>query len=184
MDLLTPELRAKLIANAAAHTQAMQHGLPEPDPAPVVKFFNPCGAATWLFSELDGEGDTLFGLCDLGFGSPELGSASLAEIASVTVAFGLKIERDLHFTATLPLSAYAEAARQHGGIVENDAALAEAATRLARERKPLAPSVHSDDDKRPRTGSPRAGVTGPASIAPDNAAPSAWDGAGPSSNME
>ncbi|MBA4306934.1 MAG: hypothetical protein C0429_09390 [Sphingopyxis sp.] len=50
MDLLTPELRAKLIANSAAHTQAMQYGLPEPDPAPMVKFFNPCGAATWLIS--------------------------------------------------------------------------------------------------------------------------------------
>ncbi|MEQ1541638.1 MAG: DUF2958 domain-containing protein [Novosphingobium sp.] len=184
MDLLTPEHRAKLIANAAAHTQAMQRGLPEPDPAPVVKFFNPCGAATWLFSELDSDGDTLFGLCDLGFGSPELGSASLAEIASVTVALGLKIERDLHFTATFPLSAYAEAARQHGGIVENDAALAEAATRLARERKPLAPSIPTDGDKSPRTGNPSAGVPGPASTAPQDAAPSAWDGAGPPSKME
>jgi hypothetical protein len=97
MDMLTPELRERLFANAAAHHEAMQHGLAEPDRAPVVKFFNPCGAATWLFSELDSDGDMLFGLCDLGFGCPELGSASLAEIAGVTVAFGLKIERDLHF---------------------------------------------------------------------------------------
>lgn len=173
MDLLTPLLRAKLIANAAAHHEAMQHGLPEPDPAPVVKFFNPCGAATWLFSELDNDGDTLFGLCDLGFGCPELGSASLAEIASVTVPFGLKIERDLHFAATFPLSAYAEAARQHGGIVENDTALAQAAERLARERNPLAPSIPEEretpGDKRPRNGSPRAGVPGPASTAPQDA---------------
>jgi Protein of unknown function (DUF2958) len=183
MDLLTPELRAKLIANAAAHTHAMQHGLPEPDPAPVVKFFNACGAATWLFSELDHDGDTLFGLCDLGFGCPELGSASLAEIASVTVAFGLKIERDLHFTATFPLSAYAEAARQHGGIVENNAALAQAASRLARERKELAPSIPQErethGDKHPRNESPRAGDLGPASAAPQNAPE-----AGPSSNLE
>ena len=113
MDLLTPELRQRLLANAAAHHEATQHGVAEPDPAPVVKFFNPCGAATWLFSELDCDGDTLFGLCDLGFGCPELGSASLAEIASVTVSFGLKIERDLHFAATHPLSAYAEAARNY-----------------------------------------------------------------------
>ena len=169
MDLLTPALRAKLIANAAAHHEAMQHGLREPDPAPVVKFFNPCGAATWLFSELDSDGDTLFGLCDLGFGSPELGSASLSEIASVTVAFGLKIERDLHFAATFPLSVYAEAARQHGGIVENDNALAQAAARLAHERNPLAPPAPSGGDKHPRTGSPRAGVPGPASTAPQDA---------------
>ena len=134
MDLLTTPLRLRLIANAAAHHEAMQHDLREPDAAPVVKFFNPCGAATWLFSELDGDGDTLFGLCDLGFGCPELGSASLAEIASVRVEFGLKIERDLHFTATQPLTVYAEAARQHGGIVENDALLAAAAARLALRR--------------------------------------------------
>ena len=179
MDLLTPELRAKLIANAAGHTQAIQHGLPEPDPVPVVKFFNPCGAATWLFSELHSDGDTLFGLCDLGFGSPELGSASLAEIASVTVTLGLKIERYLHFTATVPLSVYAEAARQHGGIVEDDAALAEAAMRLAHERKPLAPSVHSNGDMCPRVASPRAGIPGPASTAPQDAPE-----AGPPSNTE
>ena len=79
MDLLTPSLRESLLAN----------GRCEGDHLPVVKFFNPVGAATWLFSELDGDGDTLFGLCDLGFGFPELGSASLSEIVSVRLPFGL-----------------------------------------------------------------------------------------------
>lgn len=137
--LLTPALRAQLLANGLAHHQAMQHGSAEPDPAPVVKFFNPCGAATWLFTELDGDGDTLFGLCDLGFGCPELGTASLAEIESLTLPFGLNIERDVHFTAIHPLSVYAEAARQHGGITEQDSALCDAARRLAQKRNPLAP---------------------------------------------
>lgn len=144
MDLLTPRLRARLIANAAAHRGAMQRASREPDPAPVVKFFNPCGAATWLFSELAPDGDTLFGLCDLGFGCPELGSASLAEIAGVRVGHGLKIERDLHFSATHPLAVYAEAARQHGGITETDAALAAAAQRLAQTREALPPAVPPD----------------------------------------
>ena len=179
MDLLTPDLRQRLLANAIAHHEAMQHGIAEPDPAPVVKFFNPCGAATWLFSELDSDGDTLFGLCDLGFGCPELGSASLAEIASVTVAFGLKIKRDLHFAATHPLTVYAEAARQHGGIVENDTNLAQAAQRLARERNPLAPSIPPDGDKSLHTERPRAGFPGPASTAPQDAPE-----AGPPSMME
>ncbi len=179
MDLLTPELRQRLLANAAAHHQAMQHGLREPDPAPVVKFFNPCGAATWLFSELDSDGDTLFGLCDMGFGCPELGSASLAEIASVTVAFGLKIERDLHFAAIHPLSVYAEAARQHGGIVENDTTLAEAAQRLARERNQLQPSQPPAGRQKARTGLSGAGSPGPASTAPQDAPE-----AGPPSMME
>lgn len=179
MDLLTPELRAALIANAAAHHEAMQHGLTEPDPAPVVKFFNPCGAATWLFSELDHDGDTLFGLCDLGFGCPELGSASLAEIASVTVAFGLRIERDLHFAPIHPLSVYAEAARQHGGIVENDTALAEAAQRLARERNQLPPSPPPAGRQKAHAGLSGAGSPGPASTAPQDAPE-----AGPPSKME
>ena len=134
MQLLTHDLRARLIANG------QQRG----DHVPVVKFFNPCGAATWLFSELDEDGDTLFGLCDLGFGCAELGSASLSEIESVRVSFGLKIERDLHFTATHPLTVYADAARQHGGIVENDEALAAAAMRLALEREALPPSIPPD----------------------------------------
>jgi hypothetical protein len=35
----------------------------------------------------------------------------------VRLPFGLAIERDLHFTASHPLSAYAEAARQAGSIL-------------------------------------------------------------------
>lgn len=140
MDLLTPDLRQRLIGNAAAPADATRHGGPAPDPAPVVKFFNPCGAATWLLTELAPDGDTLFGLCDLGFGYPELGSVSFAEIASVHVTLGLGIERDLHFAASHPLSVYAEAARTHGGIVEDAAALADAALWLATERDMLPPS--------------------------------------------
>jgi len=77
-----------------------------------VKFFNPCGAATWLFNALDPEdGDTLFGLADLGFGTPELGYSSLAELAAVRVRWGLKLERDRHFRAKYPMSVYTRAVR-------------------------------------------------------------------------
>jgi hypothetical protein len=72
MSLLAPELHAVLRANARAGHDAMQAEAREPDPAPVVKFFNPVGAATWLATELDADGNTLFGLADLGFGCPEL----------------------------------------------------------------------------------------------------------------
>ena len=44
----------------------------------MVKLFNPLGAATWMATELDEDGDTLFGLADLGFGCPELGYFSLS----------------------------------------------------------------------------------------------------------
>ena len=129
MQLLTQDLRARLIAN----------GQTQGDHTPVAKFFSPVGAATWLFSELDADGDTLFGLCDLGFGCPEMGSASLAEIAAVTLPFGLTIERDLCFEGRVPLTVYADAARLIGGITEDEARLEAAATARAQEDSDLPP---------------------------------------------
>lgn len=117
MLLLTQHERQRLLA----------HGQNRGDHVPVVKFFSPLGAATWLLSELDGDGDTLFGLADLGFGCPELGSVSLSEIASVTLPLGLSIERDLHFEACFPLTVYADAARLVGRITEDEARLEAAA---------------------------------------------------------
>lgn len=117
MTLLTPDLRAALRANAVSHHDAMQRGGAEPGPCPVVKLFNPVGPATWLATELHADGDTLFGLADLGFGCPELGVFSLSEIAAVRLAFGLAIERDLTFTTTAPLSRWADLARRHGSII-------------------------------------------------------------------
>ena len=129
MQLLTQDLRARLIAN----------GQTQGDHAPVVKFFSPVGAATWLFSELDEDGDALFGLCDLGFGCPEMGSASLAEIAGVKLPFGLSIERDLHFEGCFPLTIYAVAARLCGSITEDGARLEAAAAAHAQENPALPP---------------------------------------------
>ena len=100
MKLLTKAQREQLLANGRNR---------DGDHPPVVRFFNPCGTGTWLFAELSEDGDTLFGLCDLG--EPELGYASLSEIASLRLRFGLGIERDLHFKPVQPLSVYAEAAR-------------------------------------------------------------------------
>jgi hypothetical protein len=117
MILLTPELRAALLANHAAHRSAMDSNGPEPDPVPVVKLFNPVGAATWLATELYGDGDTLFGLADLGFGCPELGPFSLAEITAVRLPFGLRIERDIGFASRHSLSVWADAARNAGSII-------------------------------------------------------------------
>src|SRR3546814_10177881 len=93
MILVTPEIRDALRANDAARYVALAQGMREPDPVPVVRFFNPVGQATWLAAEMDEHG-ILFGLADLGFGSPELGSFALAELESVRLPFGLGIERD------------------------------------------------------------------------------------------
>lgn len=116
MILLTPELHAALRVNAAAHRDATQSGTHEPDPTPVVKFFNPVGAAIWLATELYDDGDTLFGLADLGFGCPELGCFSLSELASIRLPFGLRIERDIGFSTTASLSVWADTARRAGSI--------------------------------------------------------------------
>lgn len=121
MILLTPELRDRLLANGR---------LRDVDHVPVVKFFNPVGAATWIATELDEDEDSLFGLADLGFGSPELGSFSLIEMSSVRLPFGLGIERDLYFEGMFPLSVYAEAARKAGRIVLDERRLREAAAAL------------------------------------------------------
>lgn len=113
MSLLTPELAARLLINGADE--------PDTDHTPVVKFFNPLGAGRWLFTELMEDGDTLFGLCDLG--EPELGYASLAEIEAVRLPMGLGVERDLHFTTGFPLSAWTDAARRTGSISAAEALL-------------------------------------------------------------
>lgn len=117
MILLTPDLRFALRANDINRRAAARDEKPEPDPMPVVKFFNPLGAATWLASELDEDGDTLFGLADLGFGCPELGSFRLSEMASVRLPFGMGIERDLSFSSDQPLSAWSDMARRAGSIL-------------------------------------------------------------------
>ena len=120
MKLLTKTHRAQLLANGRNRDR---------DHRPVVKFFDPSGSATWLFTELDPEdGDTLFGLAGLGSGNPELGYSSLAEIASVRCRFGLGIERDLYFEPRYSLAVYAEAARDAGRIVESGAEIEAVAT--------------------------------------------------------
>lgn len=127
MILLTPTLKYALRANDLARQVASRTGSAGPDPVPVVKFFNPCGAATWLATELYDDDDTLFGLADLGFGCPELGSFSLSELACLHLPFGLRIERDLHFSTPFPLSVWADMARQTGSILHTQTLLLRAA---------------------------------------------------------
>jgi Protein of unknown function (DUF2958) len=112
MILLTDEQREQLLANGRDR---------DADHIPVVKFFNPLGQGVWLATELDEDGDTLFGLADLG--EPELGSFSLAEMMAVRLPFGLGIERDILFEGLYPLSAWAETARRTGGIREAERVL-------------------------------------------------------------
>lgn len=116
MILLTPDLRERLLANGRQ---------PGADHVPVVKFFNPLGIGTWLATELDADGDTLYGLADLG--EPECGSFSLGEMAALRLPFGLGIERDILFEGLFPLSVYADAARQTGSVAAAERMLYRAA---------------------------------------------------------
>lgn len=116
MILLTPELRIRLLANGRQRNV---------DHVPVVKFFNPLGEGVWLATELDPDGDIMFGLADIG--DPEIGSFSLLEMTSVRLPFGMGIERDILFATDLPLSVWAEAARQAGSIRAAERILSSAA---------------------------------------------------------
>ena len=118
MKLLTQEQIDRLARNGRANAERIEEDGNTIDFEPVVKLFLPGSAATWLLTETDPEDpDIAFGLCDLGMGSPELGSVRLSEIASVRGRLGLPVERDLHFTPTGKLSAYAKAASKAGRIV-------------------------------------------------------------------
>ena len=126
MTLLTPDIRYALRANAISSAAAQVQEKPF-DPAPMVKFFNPLGAGTWLATELYRDGDTLFGLADLGFGCPELGVFSLREIESVRLPYGMRIERDLGFSTPHRLSCWAETARRASSIIHAEQLLRRAA---------------------------------------------------------
>lgn len=117
MKLLTKSIRTQLEANAAISEKA--HLFPEVhiNHQPVVKIFNPAGGQTWLFTEMmPGDPDILFGLCDLGFGSPELGTVSLRELESIKGPLNIGLERDKYFTASMGLNGYVSAAREAGSI--------------------------------------------------------------------
>lgn len=65
----------------------------------LVKYFNPCGAGTWLITEGEKQenGDwLLFGYCYIF--EWEWGYVMLSELESATLPFGLKIERELYVT--------------------------------------------------------------------------------------
>lgn len=117
MKLLTKTIREQLLRNGRIRAGLAEKGEAEADFLPVVKLFTPDANCTWLLTEIDPDDcDIAFGLCDLGMGCPELGSVSIRELESVRGRLGLPVERDVHFSATKTLSAYADEARLHGAI--------------------------------------------------------------------
>ena len=108
MKLFTEKQRTTLLANGA------QRGA---DHVPVVKLFNPSGAGTWLLSELDPEyqSECGFGLADLGFGTPELGSVDISELTAYRGPFARHAAQLYSFRRTHSLMETPHARRPHGG---------------------------------------------------------------------
>lgn len=118
MKLFPQPIIEKLAENGRANAVAMADDGDTHDFFPVVKLFMPDGAGTWLLTEIDpDEPDIAFGLCDLGFGCPELGSVRISELEAARGRLGMPIERDLHFKAKHRLTTYADQAREAGRIV-------------------------------------------------------------------
>lgn len=115
MQLITNEIRIQLELNYIENQKAEMSDY-NFDPKPVVKLFNPCGAQTWLLTEIEPKTNNAFGLCDMGMGSPELGYVSITELAALKLPFHMGIERDIHFEADLTISEYADQARETGSI--------------------------------------------------------------------
>lgn len=110
--LITDDHRAQLLDNGAAAARGEQC-----DPLPVVKLFTLDAHAIWLLTELDpSDGDTAFGLCDLGMGTPALGHVRLSDLEGIRGPRNLAVVRDLHFTPRRRLSEYTRLAQADGSI--------------------------------------------------------------------
>jgi hypothetical protein len=110
--LVTTKQRAQLLAVGAA--RAAGKGI---DPLPAVRLFTPDAHATWLLAALDPvDGDTAWGLIDLGIGMPALGTVKLSDLARIVGPQQRPILRDLYFRAARPLSEYVQLAQLDGSI--------------------------------------------------------------------
>jgi hypothetical protein len=131
MDLIPDRLVELLLANGAEITENDDH-------IPLVKLIDPNTGETWFLSELSPEEpDCAFGLFHLKSDQPRLGYFALPHIRHAETPPCLAICRDETFTADLPLSVYARAARDAGKIVTDLASLAAAAEELSKESAKL-----------------------------------------------
>jgi hypothetical protein len=91
MKLITADIRKKLEANYKKTSETGETG------KVVLKLFGGSNM-TWLITDIDPDGDTMMGLCDIGMGCCEYGSVSLSELQSIKFPpFGLGVERDMYF---------------------------------------------------------------------------------------
>lgn len=112
--LVTAEQLAQLLAVGAARAAGQSI-----DPLPAVRLFTPDANATWLLAAIDpADGDTAWGLIDLGIGMPALGTVRLSDLAGIVGPLQRPVLRDLYFHAVRPLSEYVMLAERDGSIAD------------------------------------------------------------------
>lgn len=94
MKLITPEIQQRF--------EKVGNQENTKNPLVIAKFFSPVGGATWYATEYNPETNICYGYVKDLVPSEngiydEWGYFSISELASLTLPFGLKIERDLHF---------------------------------------------------------------------------------------
>src|SRR5690625_2462865 len=113
-SLVTAEDRTQLLTNGQA--RVADH---DTDPLPVLRLYTPDAHATWLLASLDpADGDTAYGLIDLGIGMPELGHVKLSDLSSIVGPRQQPVAQDRYFKAVRTLSEYVRLAQDNGSIVD------------------------------------------------------------------
>ena len=112
--LTTAPERAQLLANGEARAAGRAI-----DPVPVVRLFTPDAHVTWLLAALNpADGDTAWGLIDLGIGMPAQGTVKLSDLAGIVGPRQQPVMRDRYFQAARPLSKYLLLAQENGSILD------------------------------------------------------------------
>ena len=110
--LITDVQRRQLLQNSEKSV-----GDASGDLMPVVKLHTLDAHATWLLVSLDpSDGDTVYGLIDLGLGAPELGHVRLSDLTAIRGPNNIPVRPDPHFIARRTLSEYARQAKEDGSI--------------------------------------------------------------------
>ncbi|MDP9877831.1 hypothetical protein J2W25_002136 [Variovorax boronicumulans] len=89
-----------MLANGAARARGE-----DVDPYPVLRLHTSDADASWVLTALGADGDTAYGLIDVGTGFPELGPVSLSMLASIKGPKGLSVAIEPQYTARKTLSA-------------------------------------------------------------------------------
>ena len=114
MKRLTKEQHDMLIQNGR-HIET--YG--DDDVMPVTKLFSSDGNQTYLlFAVDDCDHDLAYALCDLGVGTPEIGTIRLSKVANGQTSFGLSVEFDPNWKPTMSMHEYIEKARKDGRLRE------------------------------------------------------------------